>query len=1123
MIELIIYRIRIGRFNVANKYIRLGKSKKCFRYSVFRDGRIISWIIFILSFVATNVWFGKLAEETSFFNKSIKVVKIFEHSNVLFGRRLDHRIGSTCQKVAAVNKFAFVMQISSYDCCQPIREENHRVKMETLDYNFLARYLNGNGQKKRGILNMHLNIRSLKYKVHEVKNIIKDHSPHILGLSECELIRENIEEKSLKIPGYDVLFPLSWQDAGYARILVYVKKNFKYRQIIDLQDTKIQSIWIQGGYHNSKDIIFGHIYREHMSDQSSSFQQAYMSQLLNQWDSAVEYGNPDQPNETHVCGDFNIDVYKEKWLDPNYSLINLSRLLKNMCDTNNFSQLVKDITRVQYDSVSQVTKVSCLDHIYTNAKHRCSGAVVTDFGDSDHDIISYTRFSKISSSPARIICKRNFKDFNSQNYLDDVKFIDWSDVYQCVDSGLAADCLTNKLNSVLDKHAPWVKIQQRKNFVPWLSTKTKELIKERDIWKRKAKLLAISSPEAVEEQCQAWSKYKKYRNQINNRKKREEILFKKEKLEEAMSSPDVLWKSAKSFMGWKSFGSPNQLSVNNCLITSAKEIAQVMNCFFVQKVSNFRKSMPNSPLDTTKIEECMRDKNCCLEIEYMSVSKVKKILKGLSNSKSTSLDGLNNFSVKLAAHYLASPLQHVISLSIIQQKFPESWKYSKVIPLYKKCDPLDRKNYRPVSLLSPLSKVLEKIVYEQLYEYFHVNKLFNENLHGYRKYRSTQTALLQLYDRWVRAASDGKLNGAVLLDLSAAFDLVDPSILLKKLELYNIDSKSLAWIKSYLSNRKQAVWVDHTFSDFLPCDIGVPQGSNLGPLLFLIFFNDLPRYLNCDIEAYADDSTLSISAKSVQEINQSLTENCAAVSKWMSQNMLKLNTAKTHIMMLGTSRRIKNQDEEIRVLMDGQLLEQSESGIESLLGCEFEPNLKWNQNIKSVLNKLKHRLAALGNLRYVVPYDVRKNMAEALFVSVLSYCLPLYGGTDKQNTESLQIMQNKAARFVTLASARESRKSMFDKLNWLTVKQLLFYHTALTTYRVRMSKEPEYLSSFLSCDNMRGNIIIPHTYLSLAKQSYCYRGATNWNQLPQCLRCLDTISKFKVELRKWIVENVEQF
>ena len=100
---------------------------------------------------------------------------------------------------------------------------------------------------------------------------------------------------------------------------------------------------------------------------------------------------------------------------------------------------------------------------------------------------------------------------------------------------------------------------------------------------------------------------------------------------------------------------------------------------------------------------------------------------------------------------------------------------------------------------------------------------------------------------------------------------------------------------------------------------------------------------------------------------------------------------------------------------------------------------------------------------------------------------------------------------------------MFDKLNWLTVKQLLFYHTALTTYRVRKSKEPEYLSSFLSRDNMRGNIIIPHTYLSLAKQSYCYRGATNWNKLPQSLRSLDTISKFKVELRKWTVENVEQF
>ena len=149
------------------------------------------------------------------------------------------------------------------------------------------------------------------------------------------------------------------------------------------------------------------------------------------------------------------------------------------------------------------------------------------------------------------------------------------------------------------------------------------------------------------------------------------------------------------------------------------------------------------------------------------------------------------------------------------------------------------KNYRPVAILSPLSKVLEKIIYEQLYEYFTANKIFHPNLHGYRKNRSTQTALVQMYDRWVQAAAKGQVSGAVLLDLSAAFDLVSPDILLQKLEIYGLDKSFLTWIDSYMTNRYQGVWIDHTLSSYLPCDIGVPQGSNLGPLFFLLFGNDL--------------------------------------------------------------------------------------------------------------------------------------------------------------------------------------------------------------------------------------------------------------------------------------------
>ena len=156
---------------------------------------------------------------------------------------------------------------------------------------------------------------------------------------------------------------------------------------------------------------------------------------------------------------------------------------------------------------------------------------------------------------------------------------------------------------------------------------------------------------------------------------------------------------------------------------------------------------------------------------------------------------------------------------------------------------LDRKNYRPVAILSPLSKILEKIVYEQLYSYFTNNKILHSNLHGYRKNRLTQTALLEMYDRWVQAAHQGQVSGAVLLDLRAAFDLVSPDILLKKLDIYGLEPSFLSWIESYMTDRYQGVWIDHVISDYLACEVGVPQGSNLGPLFFLLLLMISHSYL----------------------------------------------------------------------------------------------------------------------------------------------------------------------------------------------------------------------------------------------------------------------------------------
>ena len=284
----------------------------------------------------------------------------------------------------------------------------------------------------------------------------------------------------------------------------------------------------------------------------------------------------------------------------------------------------------------------------------------------------------------------------------------------------------------------------------------------------------------------------------------------------------------------------------------------------------------------------------------------------------------------------------------MQQKFPSLWKNAKVLPLYKKGCVLERKNYRPESILSPLSKILEKIIYQQLYKYFNNNRLFNQNLHGYRENRSTLTALISMYDRWVKSASAGQVSFAIFLDLSSAFDLVDHTILLNKLKIYGIQEDALNWITSYLHQRFQAVWIDHVLSDFEVCDVGVPQGSILGPLLFLIYFNDLPNIVDSSVDSYADDTTITATGKTLLEIETKLTADCEKISKWMIENRLKLNPEKTHQLTLGTQQRIRSLERQLEVFVDNVALQEESTGRQLLLGCLIQADLKWRHQISDL-------------------------------------------------------------------------------------------------------------------------------------------------------------------------------
>ena len=241
----------------------------------------------------------------------------------------------------------------------------------------------------------------------------------------------------------------------------------------------------------------------------------------------------------------------------------------------------------------------------------------------------------------------------------------------------------------------------------------------------------------------------------------------------------------------------------------------------------------------------------------------------------------------------------------------------------------------------------------------------------------------------------------------------------------------------------------------------------------------------------------------------------------MKSNLQKLNAEKCHLLTMGTSRKLQSLSRPLEVSMDGVLLKSTYC--ETLLGCKIRTDLKWHDQVTSLSRRLIARLNALNQIRYCCPYPLKKSIAEAIFNSLLVYCLPVYGGLDKNEIQDLQKLQNKAARVVCQASIYARRTQLFGKLGWLTVNQMISYYTLLSIQKIRVKREPEYLARHLTLDSRNDRIMVPNQILSITSRSFCYRGATEWNRLPRQLRLQTCSRRFKIDAKSWTLANVPMF
>jgi len=427
-----------------------------------------------------------------------------------------------------------------------------------------------------------------------------------------------------------------------------------------------------------------------------------------------------------------------------------------------------------------------------------------------------------------------------------------------------------------------------------------------------------------------------------------------------------------------------------------------------------------------------------------------------------------------------------------------------------------RGSNRPISVVCTIAKVFERIVYDQLYSFLSANGKISKEQSGFRAMHSTLTALVEATDSWSYEIDRGNVNAIVFLDLKKAFDTVDHEILLAKLCTYGIRGDELAWFRSYLENRTQQCLVNGSLSELCTLQCGVPQGTILGPLLFLMYINDLPNCINhSKSRMYADDTHLTYVDNDATSIQTCLNADLRDVNRWLTNNKLTLNMTKTEFLLIGSRQKLATLAAPPVIESNGLPIKQVNST--TSLGVTIDCNLSWKEHIEKLSRKIASAIGALKRIRPFVHQSILHLIFKSLVQPHFEYCNIVWGNCGKTLLDKLQKLQNRAARVLTFSNYDANAEELIEKLGWSTIKVQIQKQKAILTFKALHGLTPEYLSShftercesgyWLRDSDKKLNVPIPRT--NYLKNTFRYSAAMIWNTLPNNLKEAESLSEFR--------------
>jgi hypothetical protein len=960
---------------------------------------------------------------------------------------------------------------------------------------------------------LHLNISSISKHFDNFQIFLHslEHHFKVIAISESRIVK-SLSQVNFDIEGYH--FYSTPTEARAGGTMLFISNTISSIPRNDLNELVYRSKLLESTFAEiclpkQSNLIVGSIYK-HPSLLISEFDQHYLSPLLDKIS---------KENKTIILlGDFNINLLNT------ISDENISNFLDSLGNHLILPQITLP-TRVTPSSKTLI------DNIFTSPIkfEKVSGNLTT--GISDH-LPQFLLIKKSFKSSSQESFSRDWKNFDQEHFLLDFMSTDWHQILDVTrgNPDLSFDSFFDKLSGLLDTHVPSRKLTRKQakfKQKPWVTSAIKK-----SMYKRDKILQKFLKAKDATVKINLHSQYKTYRNSIVNLiRVSKQNYFSHYFLQNSKNSR-MIWKGVNEYLNNKKQNKVNNISlkINNETISDPAKTVNIFNNFFTSIADDIRKNIPKALNDYKKYL-----KNPLQNSFYfhpVTIIEMINTIKSIKPNKSCGPYSIPFDILNLLLFDIATILTKIINLTFETGVFPSSLKLVKVIPIFKnKGSSLQFNNYRPISLLSNIDKIFEKLVHSRLISFLDKYKVLYNKQFGFRKHHSTAHTLISLTEEIRKSLDSGRFSCGVFIDLQKAFDTVDHMILLDKLNKYGVRGLANSWFKSYLSNRKQFVSILGIKSEIKAIKHGVPQGSVLGPLLFILYINDLYTAISkSSTFLFADDTCLLYSHSNLKTIQKNLNYDLRSLFRWLCASKISLNATKTEVVLFHHERKPVEYD--IKLKLNGKLLVINKEV--KYLGLIIDHNLSFSNHLSTLSNKLRKANGAISKIRHVATESVLRSVFNSLFISHLSYASQTWAQNINLNTSRIFKLQKTAARLMTFSDFHAHSKPLFYQLRFLNISDLVKFCNLLLTHQSLNGKCPSDITNILNQNYYNGSHNTRcRTFRLLTKlnckttkyglNSVSFQSILHWNELQSHFKNYDlasvSFSKFYHNVFNFLLEK----